>query len=133
MSQENVEIVKAAYAAFNEGDLDAVSQLHGPAIEWKTSVEDPDAATHQGQVAVRRYFEGWIESFPGLRANLEDCVEAPSDKVLAAVRYTGRARASGMDLEWRQWLVYTVRQRLIIRAEEFFDRDDALEAAGLRE
>jgi ketosteroid isomerase-like protein len=28
---------------------------------------------------------------------------------------------------------YTVRAGLIVRAEEYFDRDDALEAAGLSE
>jgi len=61
------------------------------------SVEDPDAATHRGRVAVRRYIEGYMEMFPGLRADLEECVEAPGDRVLATIRYTGRARASGMD------------------------------------
>jgi ketosteroid isomerase-like protein len=74
-----------------------------------------------------------MESFPGLRAELEDCVEAPGDKVLAAVGYTGRARASGMEMDWRQWLVYTVDQGLIVRAEEYFKREEALEAAGLSE
>jgi ketosteroid isomerase-like protein len=133
MSQENVEVVTAAYNAFNRGDLEAVSKLQGTAIEWQTSVEDPDAATHRGRDSVRRYFEGWIESFPGLRAELEGCVEAPSDKVLAAVRYTGRARASGMEMDWRQWLVYTVDQGLIVRAEEYFKREEALQAAGLSE
>ena len=132
MSQENVEVVRAAYDAFERGDLEAVSQLHDPAIEWHTSVEDPDAAIHCGPVAVRRYFEGYIETFPGLRADLEECVEAPGDRVLATTHYTGRARASGMDMDWRQWLLYTVDEGLIVRAEEYFDRDQALKAAGLR-
>jgi SnoaL-like domain len=69
MSQENVEVVRAAYDAFERGDLEAVSRLHDPAIEWHTSVEDPDAAIHRGPVAVRRYFEGYIETFPGLRTS----------------------------------------------------------------
>jgi ketosteroid isomerase-like protein len=64
MSQENVEVVRAAYDAFERGDLEAVSRLHDPAIEWHTSIEDPDAAIHRGPVAVRRYFEGYIETFP---------------------------------------------------------------------
>ena len=76
MSQENVEIVRMAYDAFERGDLDAVSQLQAPTIEWQTSVEDPDAATHRGRAAVRRYIEGYMETFPRLRADLEECVEA---------------------------------------------------------
>ena len=128
-----MEIVRAAYEAFERGDLEAISRLHDPAIEWQTSAEDPDAATHRGPEAVRRYFEGYMETFPGLRAELEECVGAPDGKVLATTRYTGRARASGMDMDWRQALVYTVQAGLIVRAEEYFDRDQALEAAGLSE
>ena len=133
MSQENVEIVRAAYEAFERGDLDAVSQLHDPAIEWQTSAEDPDVATHRGRVAVRRYFEGYIETFPGFRAELEECVATPDGRVFTTTRYTGRARASGMDMDWRQSVVYTVQSGLIVRAEEYFDRDQGLEVAGLRE
>jgi ketosteroid isomerase-like protein len=133
MSEENVEVIRTAYDAFERGDLDAVSQLQSPAIEWQTSVEDPDAATHRGRAAVRRYIEGYMETFPGLRAELEECVEAPGDRVLATVRYTGRARASGMEMDWRQWLIYTFKDGLIVRSEEYFDCDQALDAAGLRE
>jgi ketosteroid isomerase-like protein len=133
MSQENVEIVRAAFDAFERGGLDALSQLHDPAIEWQSSAEDPDAATHRGRVAVRRYIEGYMETFPGFRAELEECVSAPDGRVLTTTRYTGRARASGMDMDWRQSVVYTVESGLIIRAEEYFDRADALEAAGLWE
>ena len=133
MSEENVEIVRAAYEAFERGDLEAISQLQGAAIEWQTSAEDPDAATHRGREAVRRYFEGYMETFPGLRAELEECVGVSDRQVLATVRYTGRARASGMDMDWRQWLIYTVQAGLIVRAEEYFDRNQALEAAGLQE
>ena len=133
MSQENVEVIRTAYEAFDRGDLEAVSRLHARTIEWQTSVEDPDAATHRGRVAVRRYIEGYMETFPRLRADLEECVEAGGDRVLATVRYTGRARASGMDMDWRQWLVYTIKDGMIVRAAEYFDRDQALEAAGLKE
>ena len=133
MSQENVEIVQAAYEAFERGDLNAVSQLHAPSIEWQASTEDPDAATHRGRDAVRRYFEGYMETFPGFRAELEECVAAPDGRVFTTTRYTGRARASGMDMDWRQSVVYTVQAGLIVRAEEYFDRDQGLEAARLRE
>ena len=133
MSQENVEIVRAAYDAFERGGLDALTQLHDPAIEWQTSAEDPDAATHRGRVAVRRYIEGYMETFPGFRAELEECVATPDGRVLTTTRYTGRARASGMDMDWRQSVVYTVESGLIVRAEEYFDRAEALEAAGLSE
>jgi ketosteroid isomerase-like protein len=36
-------------------------------------------------------------------------------------------------MDWRQSLVYTVRAGLIVRVEEYFDRAEALQAAGLAE
>jgi ketosteroid isomerase-like protein len=111
MSRENVEVVRAAFDALERGDLEAISQLQDPAIKWQTSIEDPDAATYRGRVAIRRYFEGYMELFLRLRAELEDCVGTPDGGVFATVRYTGRARASGMDI----------------------DREEALQAAVLTE
>ena len=126
-------MVRAAYEAFERGDLDTVSRLHDPSIEWQTSTEDPDAATHRGRAAVRRYFDGYMETFPGFRAELEECRAAPDGRVFTTTRYTGRARASGMDMDWRQSVIYIVEAGLIVRAEEYFDRAQGLEAAGLGE
>jgi uncharacterized protein len=133
MSQENVDVVQVAYEAFERGDLDAVSQLHDPDIEWQTSTEDPDAATHRGPEAVRRYIEGYMEMFPGLRAEIEECFEVDDGRVVATIRYTGRARASGVDMDWRQTHVYTLQAGKFVRAVEYFDRAKALEAVGLPE
>ena len=35
MSQENVELVRAAYAAWNAGDMDAMRELVDPDIIWR--------------------------------------------------------------------------------------------------
>jgi uncharacterized protein len=133
MSQGNVEIVEQAYEAFGRGDLDAISSLQDPAIEWQTSREDPDATTHRGRDAVRRYFEQYMETFPGFRAELEECLESGDGRVVATVRYTGRASASGLRMEWRQTVVYTLSRGKFMRAVEYFDHAEALEAVGLSE
>ena len=36
-------------------------------------------------------------------------------------------------MDWRQWLLYTVDDGLIVRVDEYFDHAEALEAAGLSE
>jgi hypothetical protein len=48
-------------------------------------------------------------------------------------RFRGRGRASGAEVEGRHFEVYTVRDRKVIRVEEFSERGEALEAAGLSE
>jgi ketosteroid isomerase-like protein len=57
MPQENLRITREGLDAFNEGNLDWLRQSHHPEIEWKTSSEDPDAATHRGPDAVEEYFD----------------------------------------------------------------------------
>ena len=133
MSQENVEITREGLEAFNRGDLDRVSHLHHAEIEWKTSTEDPDAATHCGRGAVRRYFEQWMESFLGLHAEFDECFAVSDDVVFTTYHFIGTGTASGVDMDWRLSVVYTYRDGTVIRAEEYFDRTEALQAVGLSE
>ncbi len=134
MSQENVEIIRRFAEVFETRDLERIgSEFFDPDIEWRTSAEDPDAATYRGPEAFKRYVEQWWESFDGLHAALEECIDAGDDRVVAWVRWTGRGRASGVDADWHLAIIYTMRDGKIALAEEYFDRDEALEAVGLRE
>ena len=44
-----------------------------------------------------------------------------------------RGSGGGVPVEQRFWVVMTVRSRKVTRSEVYTDRDQALEAAGLRE
>src|SRR4030095_15958282 len=48
MSQENVEIVREAFEAFNEGNLEAVVSICDPAIEWLPPPELPSSSAYHG-------------------------------------------------------------------------------------
>jgi hypothetical protein len=37
MSQENVEVIRRAAAAFERGDLEGMLRYHDPEIEWVTT------------------------------------------------------------------------------------------------
>jgi hypothetical protein len=92
MSQENVEIVRRLREALNARDLDRYYvEFFDPEVEWQTSAEDPDAAIHRGLGAYKRYVERWMESFEGLRADVEEYIDVRDDRVFTWCRYTGRA------------------------------------------
>ena len=55
------------------------------------------------------------------------------DKVLVFVRTTGRGAASGAGFDIRIGHLWTLRDGLLVRGEGHASRDDALEAAGLRD
>ena len=57
MSQENVEIVRAAFAAWNTGDMDAVRELFDPAVIVRTLEGWPEPGPYVGREAVMRWWE----------------------------------------------------------------------------
>jgi ketosteroid isomerase-like protein len=129
-----MEIVRRGFELFNAGDLEGlVSETVAPEVEYCTSREDPDADIHRGQEAYRRYIEQWVESFEGLRADVEEYVDVGDGRVFTWIRWTGRGRTSGADADWYLAIIYTIRDGRIVRGEEYFDRAEALEAAGLSE
>jgi hypothetical protein len=81
MSQENVDLLRAWIEAFNRRDGDTLARLNHPSIECKTSAEDPDAATHQGQGAVQRYIDGYVDAFPDLHIEATECFPVGRDCV----------------------------------------------------
>jgi hypothetical protein len=53
------------------------------------------------------------------------------DKVVMAVRYRGRGRGSGVEVNDRLFEVHTFRDGQCVRKVDFRERSEALEAAGL--
>jgi ketosteroid isomerase-like protein len=57
MSQENVEVVRRTYAAFNDGDLETVLAIFDPDIEWNASdVFFDQPRTYRGRRTWREEF-----------------------------------------------------------------------------
>jgi ketosteroid isomerase-like protein len=132
MSQENLQLLRAWIEAFNRRDREAIARLNHPAIEWRTSVEDPDATTHRGQEAVRGYLDGYIESFPDLHIEATECFAVGNDRVFTTNRFSGHS-ANGVPMDWLLTTVSTYDEGLVVRVTEYFDRNEALEAVGLPE
>jgi ketosteroid isomerase-like protein len=140
MSQENVEFLEGLFAGAKEMDkqalLDAlpelIAQTCDPEIEW---VEDPrraDRRVYRGHEGVRESWERWLENFEEWGFEVERMVDC-GDKVLVYAREEGRGSLSGGRVSQRNYIVYTFRDGKVARYEEFYEEQDALEAAGLRE
>jgi ketosteroid isomerase-like protein len=130
MSQENVDIVLDAYARFNAGETRPELWFWHEDGEYHAAREDPDSAVHRGIDAVRRQFANWLEAYPDLRVEVLDA-QASGDMVLLWVRFVGHGASSGIPLEMDLAHLYTMRDGRAARVVEYFDRDEAREAAGL--
>ncbi|MGH7485424.1 MAG: nuclear transport factor 2 family protein [bacterium] len=131
MSQENVEIVRQLYIAMNARDVEAFAELADPDLEWI-----PDSRVVQapvrGRGSIIRFFLEQAEVFEEFRLEPERFWDT-DDKVLVFVRTTGSGAASGAGFDIRIGHLWTLRDGLVVRGEGHANRDEALEAAGLRE
>jgi ketosteroid isomerase-like protein len=134
MSEENVEIVRRANAAFNSGDDAALVECFAADAEIRDLANAPDqASVARGRDAIQEGRILWTDPFDEFRAEIEEYTDAGS-AVVCAVRWHGRGKGSGVSIDLRQFDVYEVRQGQIVRGIlGFKSKSEALEAAGLSE
>jgi ketosteroid isomerase-like protein len=132
MSQENVEIVRRAFAQMERGNFDIqelldanvrIGWLDSLAVGGDVSVGIDDATEAIG---------AWLSSFERVTLTAERIVGA-GEKVVVVAVWRGRGKASGVDTELRHGEVWTIRRGKLLSLVSSTDPREALEAAGLRE
>jgi ketosteroid isomerase-like protein len=74
MSQENVELVRAALAAWNRGDYAAALEHVAPEIKTESHLGDTFAETYEGIAGMQRYFAGFWSSFADFHTEIDECI-----------------------------------------------------------
>jgi uncharacterized protein len=132
MSEENVEIVRNAFAAFDRGDIEGVLRLCAEDIVIYQPPELPDASREQhGHRGVLEAFAIWPEQWDDYRMEILKIAAAPGGKVFVTTRARGRGKQSGLEVDMEFSFVFTVRDGKISEWRLFVQEDRALEAAGL--
>jgi ketosteroid isomerase-like protein len=131
MSQENVEIVRATYDAYNRGDLDAALKDAAPEFEldWTRAVGPQRGVYRLDQI--RAFLVDFLEAFESTRVEPDEFIEAGDQVVVPQTGYI-RGR-DGIEVTARVALVWTIRDGAIVRICLYQKKRDALEAAGLSE
>ena len=130
MSQEDVEIVREAFEHFSRGDFSGIAELSDD-FEVVTAREMPDAGTYRGREA-REWLSEWVDSFDSLTLTPVEILDAGED-VMVGFAQRGTPRGGSTPVELRTWAIWTFREGLPTRYQLFQSRDEALEAAGLRD
>ena len=132
MSQENVETMKAALDAMAHLGLDAFAEYWADDIDYR-AVEGAldDRGPMYGKEAVRAYMQDWFDTFDDFKVEPVELIDAGGE-VIAVLRNSGRAKLSGVETDLTFAIVSTIRDGKIARGREYWTRDQAFEAAGLR-
>jgi uncharacterized protein len=126
VSQANVEVVRRLFDCYLRGDHAGAAACLAPDVVYEVGQELPAL----GRAAVKAMWERWDSTWDELETVPEELVDA-GDQVLVTVRYAARGRGSRIKYEERLFDVYTLGDGQVVRKQEFRDRSEAVEAAGL--
>jgi ketosteroid isomerase-like protein len=123
-------MIRSGYAAFNRQDLEAVIELLHSEVSLEEPPELPGGTTYYGRDAVaRRLAEMW-DVWEQTSYEPEEIVDLGDDRFLVLVRVRNRGQASGIELDAEIAHVWTVKEGLAVRMQQFISREAAREAVG---
>jgi len=131
MSQENVEVTRRAFQAFNDRDLDALLALLDTDVVAFPILAAMEGG-YQGHDGVRRWWTALLGTFPDFSAELVQVRDCGSLTV-ACLRMRGSGAESDTPVDATAWQVTHFQHGKCIRWSVHTSERDALEAAGLSE
>jgi ketosteroid isomerase-like protein len=131
MSKGNVEVVSGCLAAYMRGDNEAALTAFAPDVEFDVTVR-PEGELFRGREGVAEAMRVWRGAFDDWTHEVDELRDL-GDRVLVFSHERGRGRGSGAIVDQDDFNLVTLRDGEIVHWKLFLDRDQALEAAGLRE
>jgi ketosteroid isomerase-like protein len=129
-AEATLEAARRAYAAFLRGEVALTAPVFDLEFTFEPDPAAPTAGTYRGGDEAQRASERWREPFDDF-AWEPSSVELGPDTVLIAGEMSGRGSASGVEVAMTEYHVWTLRDGRALRLQMFFDRGDALAAAGI--
>ena len=123
----DVDTLRAAYEALNDGDISAAIDVLDLQAEWHEHSELPEASSYHGRDTIRAFLEDFLDSWRDFRQEPEDFV-ASGERVAIVLRIQARGKGSGVEVAARYAHLWTMRDGKGIRVDAFHDADAALEA-----
>ena len=131
MSEENVEIVRAAIDAFNQRAWDAALKDAAPGSEADLSRAIGPMHGVYSLDQMRRFMDDLAENWESLRIEPHEFIEAGEHVVVPwTIHAAGR---DGIEVQGRVTWTFTIREGAVERVCMYQERQEALQAAGLTE
>jgi hypothetical protein len=131
MSQENVELVRERFDAYNRGDTAGMIALTDIDAKWWDRADDPWATVHHVRDACMQHLAEITEDAE-LRVEALEYIDG-GDLVVVPVRLVGHGRTSGVPFDEKEVHVFRLRDGLVIETREYRELGEALQAVGLAE
>ena len=134
MSQENVEIVRRSTDAYNRRDLDGIleSWAQDAVLDW-SNARSFDAGVYRGHSEIRALIERFLATWDEVRIEIVDGPVEVEDGLLVAENITYLRGRDGIEVQARSTWLITIRGGEQTSLTLYQTKQEALEAAGLKE
>jgi uncharacterized protein len=133
MSEFAIEFARRGYEAFNERGVDAILDFLEPDIEWVNLAPGALSGTYKGHDGVRKFFEELYQNWEGVQLNPEEFIAVEDRYVLVLLRVWAKGKVSGVSGDAPVAMLWTVGRTGAAQVRIYYNRREAMEAAGLTE
>jgi ketosteroid isomerase-like protein len=129
---EMIATLRAAYAAFNQGDIDAAVASFDSDIEWSEPQGFPGGGTYHGRVGAKRYLTQSRAAWAEVNSDPERFIIS-GNRIVVFVHARVRPKDGSEFHDVNLADVYTFRNGKAIKMQAFADRQEALRWAGVED
>jgi|SRR4051794_6165809 ketosteroid isomerase-like protein len=131
MSQANVDVVRAAYSAFNARDVDELVSLSADDCEWQPLRAQLEGIVYRGHQGVRQFVSDMDEDWDAFRLDPREFHDR--DERVAVVARVSALGQSGVEIDSVAGFLFELERGRIRRIISYSDPGAALEALGRSE
>ena len=95
MSQENVELVRLGFEAYQQGNWELVQENSHPDLLIVQPPEVPDAKTYRGPHAFADAAADWPSQWEDFQMELVELIDVDDERVISVTRHHGRGARAG--------------------------------------
>ena len=132
MSQEDADTIRRAYEVWNESGPEALTdQFWAEDAVYREGPGWPNAGVYRGRAAALARMRSLIDLLGPIEVHLDELIDVGDGRFVAFTSMVGQ----GADAPYTQTfaVVQHLRDGLIVEADYYLDRAQALQAVGLSE
>jgi ketosteroid isomerase-like protein len=134
MSEEDAATIRRAYEVWNESGPAAVTeQFYAEDAVYREGPGWPGAGVFKGRAAALARMQALVDLVGPIEVRVEELIDVGDGRFVACTRMVGESAASDPPYTQSFAVVHRMRDGLIVEADYYLDRAQALQAVGLED
>jgi ketosteroid isomerase-like protein len=133
MSGNDADRIRRAYEVWNEsGPAAVVERFWAEDAVYREGPGWPDASVYEGRSAALAHMQALVDLVGPIEVRLDELIDVGDGRFVACTRMVGEG-ASDAPYTQSFAVVHRLRDGLIVEADYYLDRAEALQAVGLEQ